>query len=80
MYASLRLTRDRPEIVPCVLDLDQFFAVAFGGGDWAEELGQVGGPLSVAFRPVINHFNGRKNVELHIADWRAACQASAAGS
>ncbi len=29
-------------------------------------------PLSFAFRPVINNFNGRRTVELHIADWRVA--------
>jgi len=45
-------------------------AVAFGGGDWAEELAQVAGPIDVAFRPVINSFRGRRSVELHLVDWR----------
>lgn len=45
--------------------------VAFGNGDWAVELGAAEGPISLAFRPVINHFNGRRTVELHVADWRA---------
>ncbi len=45
--------------------------VAFGGGDRAVELGAAEGRLSVAFRPVINEFNGRRTVELHVADWRA---------
>ncbi len=45
-------------------------AVAFGGGEWADELAGVRGPLDVAFRPVINTFRGRRNVELHLADWR----------
>lgn len=45
-------------------------AVAFGGGDWEEELARVDGPLSIAFRPVINHFRGRTSVEIHLADWR----------
>jgi single-stranded-DNA-specific exonuclease len=45
-------------------------AVAFGGGDWEEELARVDGPLSIAFRPVINHFRGRSSVEIHLADWR----------
>ena len=45
-------------------------AVAFGGGEWADELAGAGGPLDVAFRPVINTFHGRRNVELHLADWR----------
>jgi single-stranded-DNA-specific exonuclease len=46
-------------------------AVAFGGGDWAEELAAVDSLLDVAFRPVINNFRGRYNVELHLVDWRA---------
>jgi single-stranded-DNA-specific exonuclease len=46
--------------------------VAFGGGDWIDELGATSGPLNIAFRPVINCFNGRRTVELHIADWRVA--------
>jgi single-stranded-DNA-specific exonuclease len=44
--------------------------VAFGQGDWAEELDQVSGPIDVAFKPVINEFRGQRNVELHIEDWR----------
>jgi len=45
-------------------------AVAFGGGDWADELSRIDGPLSVAFRPFINTFRGRRSVELQLADWR----------
>jgi single-stranded-DNA-specific exonuclease len=45
-------------------------AVAFGGGEWADELAVVDRPLEVAFRPVINTFRGRRNVELHLVDWR----------
>ncbi|NLX98286.1 MAG: single-stranded-DNA-specific exonuclease RecJ [Rhodopirellula sp.] len=48
-------------------------AVAFGGGDWAEDLASTAGPLDVAFRPVINTFRGRRSVELHLVDWRP-CQ------
>lgn len=44
-------------------------AVAFGGGDWEEELSRIDGPLSIAFRPVINHFRGRVSVEIHLDDW-----------
>ncbi len=47
-------------------------AVAFGGGEWREELEAVHGPVDVAFRPVINTFNGRRSVELHLVDWRAS--------
>ncbi len=45
-------------------------AVAFGGGEWAEELAEVNCLLDIAFRPVINTFRGRRNVELHLVDWR----------
>ncbi len=45
--------------------------VAFGGGDWADELTAAAGPISVAFRPVINDFKGRRTVELHMVDWRS---------
>ncbi|MCC7085353.1 MAG: single-stranded-DNA-specific exonuclease RecJ [Pirellulales bacterium] len=43
--------------------------VAFGNGDWADELADVSGPLNIAFKPVINNFNGRRSVELHVCDW-----------
>ena len=45
-------------------------AVAFGQGDWAEELDQVQGQIDVVFKPVINEFRGQRNVELHLEDWR----------
>ena len=47
-------------------------AVAFGGGDWEQDLAGASGPLSIAFKPVINNFRGRQTVEMHIADWRSA--------
>jgi single-stranded-DNA-specific exonuclease len=46
--------------------------VAFGGGDWADELAAHEQPLCFAFRPVINTFNGRRAVELHITDWQVS--------
>jgi single-stranded-DNA-specific exonuclease len=48
-----------------------FRAVAFGGADWADDLAAQTGPIDVAFRPVINAYQGRRNVELHLVDWRA---------
>lgn len=45
-------------------------SVAFGKGDWVEELQQASGPFDFAFKPVINEFNGRRNVELQLIDWR----------
>jgi single-stranded-DNA-specific exonuclease len=44
--------------------------VAFGGGDWEDDLNRASGPLSVAFKPIINHFRGRQTVEMQLADWR----------
>jgi len=52
-------------------------AVAFGQGDWAEQLDQVGGPIDIAYQPVINEFRGRRNVELRLVDWRPAQQTAA---
>ena len=45
-------------------------AVAFGGGDWEDDLAKVEGLLSIAFRPVINHWQGRTSVEIHLDDWQ----------
>jgi single-stranded-DNA-specific exonuclease len=45
-------------------------ALAFGGGDWEEELSRIDGPMSIAFRPVLNSFRGRTSVEIHLTDWR----------
>ncbi len=46
--------------------------VAFGGGEWADDIANANGPLAVAFKPVINNFRGRQTVEMHVADWRVA--------
>ena len=51
-------------------------AVAFGQGDWAEELDQVPGQIDVVFKPVINEFRGQRNVELHLEDWRAVSESA----
>ncbi len=55
-------------------------AVAFGQADWAPELTNSPGPLAVAFEPVINTFQGRRSVELHLADWKPLEQLSATGT
>ncbi len=49
-------------------------AVAFGRGEWVQEIPSVKGPLDIAFRPVINEYRGMKNVELHLVDWRASVE------
>jgi len=53
-----------------------FRTVAFGGGDWMDDLAALDGPIDVAFRPVINRFRGRQSVELHLVDWRETGTAS----
>jgi single-stranded-DNA-specific exonuclease len=50
--------------------------VAFGQGDWAEELEQAEQPLDIAFKPVINEFRGRRTVEMHLLDWRQTKEAA----
>jgi single-stranded-DNA-specific exonuclease len=47
-------------------------AVAFGKGDWLKDLGDENALFDFAFRPVINEFRGRRNVELHLIDFRPA--------
>ena len=44
-------------------------AVAFGRGEWAEEIAAVDGPLSISFAPQINSYRGFENVELQLHDW-----------
>jgi len=54
----------------------QIRAVAFGQGDWCEELNACEGPIDIAYRPVINEFAGRRNVEIHLVDWRPSVAAA----
>jgi single-stranded-DNA-specific exonuclease len=48
--------------------------VAFGAGDWCDDLNACEGPIEIAYRPVINEFRGFKKVEIQIVDWRPAEQ------
>jgi len=52
----------------------QFRAVAFGGGEWADELAAQASPFAVAFQPFINQFRGRRSVELQVCDWQPSPQ------
>lgn len=45
-------------------------AVAFGRGEWAEEIAAAGGAIDISFAPGINEFRGRQNVELKLIDWQ----------
>jgi single-stranded-DNA-specific exonuclease len=45
-------------------------AVGFNHGESAEDIASSPGPLDIAFQPVLNCFNGRRSVEMHLVDWR----------
>lgn len=45
-------------------------AVAFGRGDWAEELAATTGPLSICYKASINCYQNRESVDLHLIDWQ----------
>ncbi len=45
-------------------------AIAFGKGEWAEEIANVNGPISIGFTAGINHFRGKESVELKLEDWQ----------
>lgn len=57
----------------------QIRAVAFGQGDWCEDLNNCEGPIDIAYRPVINEFGGRRSVEIQLVDWRPSHHPLAAG-
>jgi single-stranded-DNA-specific exonuclease len=46
--------------------------VGFGFGEQADELSRIDTPLDIAYRPVINEFNGRHTVEVQLVDWRVS--------
>lgn len=45
-------------------------AVAFGRGEWVEELAAADGPLDAYFAVELNRWQGRERVELRLLDWR----------
>lgn len=47
--------------------------IAFGQSEWYDALAQADGPLDIVYRPVINEFQGRRSVEIHMVDWRKSC-------
>lgn len=47
-----------------------FRAVAFGRGEWADEIAATLGPLSISYSAAINEFRGYARVELHLVDWK----------
>jgi single-stranded-DNA-specific exonuclease len=46
--------------------------IAFGQADWVTELTEHRGQIDIAFRAVINEFNGMRRVEMQVADWRVS--------
>jgi len=54
-------------------------AVAFGRGEWAEEIGKQEGPIAICFKPMINEFRGRTSVEMQLIDWKTEHELSQAG-
>ncbi|MFQ5731548.1 MAG: single-stranded-DNA-specific exonuclease RecJ, partial [Planctomycetaceae bacterium] len=55
-------------------------AVAFGRGDWADEIAEHNAPIDVCFAPSVNTFRGRQHVELMLKDWRPAQVPEPAGA
>lgn len=47
-------------------------AIAFGRGEWADEISAVRGPISICFAPTISSFRGFERVELRLVDWNPA--------
>ena len=45
-------------------------AVGFGKSEWLAKIDHSAGTYDFAFKPVINEFRGRRNVELHLIDFR----------
>ena len=48
-------------------------AIAFGKGDWADEIAAAvadGSTISICFAPNINRFRGQENVEMQLLDWK----------
>ena len=47
-------------------------AIAFGRGEWADEISAADGQISICFKPNINRFRGRESVEMQLIDWQPA--------
>lgn len=47
-------------------------AIAFGRGEWADEIAGARGPISISYAANINRFRGQEHVELKLLDWRDA--------
>ena len=52
-------------------------AVAFGRGEWADEMAAHHGNFDICFQPVINRFRGQAKAELQLVDWRISQSSTA---
>jgi single-stranded-DNA-specific exonuclease len=46
-------------------------AIAFGRGEWADDIAAVKGHFSISYAANINRFRGQENVELQLLDWQS---------
>lgn len=54
-------------------------AIAFGRGEWADELAALDGPFDVCFQPSINRFRGQESVQLQLMDFRPSAVPATTG-
>lgn len=54
--------------------------MAFGKGDWADELEADGGPISICFTAGLNSYRGYESVELQLIDWQSEAASRSAPS
>jgi single-stranded-DNA-specific exonuclease len=45
-------------------------AIAFGKADWADEMANASGPISICFTAGFNRYKGYESVELQLIDWK----------
>lgn len=45
-------------------------AIAFGQAEWAEQILESGGNISICFQPTINRYRGNESVEMLLVDWQ----------
>jgi len=55
-------------------------SVAFGGGEWCEQINQLESRLDIVFRPVVNEYQGRRSIEAQVVDWRPTARETSQSS
>jgi len=46
-------------------------AVAFGRGEWADDIEAINAPFSICYSVNLNRFRGRESVQLQLRDWQS---------